>query len=396
MERYLGKEELDNLKKVINSQKLWKRDGSFVRKFEAAFSEKMGVKYAIGVNSGSSALETCVAACDIKPGDEVICTAYSFIASSMCVLRQNGIPVFADVDPRTLCLDPADVEKKITERTKAIIVVHIYGQPTKMDEIMRIAGKYRLLVIEDCCQAYESWYQGRKVGTIGDMGVFSLQQMKQITSGEGGIVITNNEKLFRKAAMHSNIGMVWDWERPENASHFAIGGNYRMGELQAAVALAQLGKIELFRNERRKFIRIIEENLSGVKGIGLAYKYEGAEPNFYFYPLRYDENALGMPRDEFIRQCREEAGDNELEINSGTIRINYLEPIYRDINEKTHYAAVCGRQLEYKPGLCPVLEKVIPGGFITIRLHHGRTEDEITRAVKAIRTTVEKRQLQYA
>jgi perosamine synthetase len=389
MKRYIGEEELIELKKVIDSQKLWKRDGSFVRKFEAAFSEKMGVKYAIGVNSGSSALETCVAACNIKPGDEVICTAYSFIASSMCVLRQNGIPVFADVDPRTLCLDPADVEKKITARTKAIIVVHIYGQPAEMNEIMRIAKKYQLLVIEDCCQAYESWYQGRKVGTIGDMGVFSLQQGKQITSGEGGIVITNNEKLFRKAAMYSNIGMIWDWERPENASHFAIGGNYRMGELQAAVAFAQLGKINIFNEQRKKFVRIIEQELAGLDGISLAYRYEGAEPNFYFYPLRYDENALGMPRDEFIRQCREEAGDNELEINSGTIRINYLEPIYRDINEKTHYAAVCGRQLEYKPGLCPVLEKVIPGGFITIRLHHGRSRNEIKSIVDVIKNTLE-------
>ncbi len=390
MERYIGKEELNLLKKVINSQKLWKKEGTFVRQFEKAFSKHLGTKYVIAVNSGTSALESCVAACNISVGDEVICTAYSFIASSSAVLRFYGIPIFADVDPRTLCLDPEDIKQKITKRTKAILVVHIYGQPAKMDEIMKIAKRHNLYVIEDCCQAYDSCYKGKKVGTIGDIAAFSLQQAKQITCGEGGIIATNNEVLFRKASMYSNVGMIWDWKQPEEGSHFAMGGNYRMSELQAAVALAQLKKIKKFNAKRKQFVRIIEKELSNIKGIELAYSYKGAKPNYYFYPLRYDESKVGMSHDEFIKRCEDEVRGKDLEIHAGTAPISYFEPLYRDIHKKIHYPIGYRNKIEYKRGLCPRLEEIIPNKFITIRMHQGRTVDEIKEVVNVIKKVLQK------
>jgi len=393
MEKCIGKEELALLKEVVDSQMLWKRDGSFVGKFETEFRKHLGVKHAVSVNSGTSALEACVAAGGIGVGDEVICTAYSFIASSMVVLRANGVPIFADVDPRTLCLDPDDIARKITARTKAIIIVHIYGQPAEMDRIMELARKHHLLVIEDCCQAYDSYYRGKKVGTIGDIAAFSLQQFKQITSGEGGIVATNNEDLFRKASMYSNIGMIWGWERPEPGSHFALGGNYRMGELQGAVALAQLRKIGRFNAKRRGFVRIIESELKNVEGMELAHIYEGAEPNYYFYPLRYDAAKVGLSHAEFIKRCEDKLKDRKIEVHAGTMRINYLEPIYRDIARLKSCPVGCPKykgKIEFKQGLCPKLEKAVADGFITIRMHHRRTDGEIRAVVGAIKRVLQK------
>ncbi|MDD5678154.1 MAG: DegT/DnrJ/EryC1/StrS family aminotransferase [Kiritimatiellae bacterium] len=397
MDKYIGRQELALLKEVIASQKLWKKEGAFVRKFEEEFGKHLGVKHAIAVNSGTSALEACVAAGGIGAGDEVICTAYSFIASSMVVLRANGVPVFADVDPKTLCLDPGAIAGKITARTKAILVVHIYGQPAEMDRIMQLARKHHLLVIEDCCQAYDSYYRGKKVGTIGDIAAFSLQQGKQITSGEGGIVATNNKDLFRKASMFANIGMIWDWERPEAGSHFALGGNYRMGELQGAVALAQLRKIGRFNGKRRRFARIIESELKNAEGIKLAHVYRGAQPNYYFYPLRYDAEKAGLSHAEFIRRCNKQVEGKKIEIHAGTIRINYLEPIYRDIARLKSCPIGCPKykkKLEYKRGLCPNLEKAVPDGFITIRMHHGRTAEEISAAAGAIKRVLREAKLE--
>ena len=378
MSRCIGKEELKLLEKVIYSEKLWKEEGTFVRKFEREFGEHIGTKYVIAVNSGSTALEAAVAACDIGPGDEVICTPYSFIASSMCVLRLNGVPVFADIDPRTLCLDPDEIAKKITKRTKAIIIVHIYGQPAQMDKIMKLAKKHKLYVIEDACQAYDSLYKGKKVGTIGDIGVFSLQQAKQITAGEGGIVVTNNEELFRKASMFSNIGMIWDWEPPEKGMvHFTVGGNYRMGELQGAVALAQLRKLNRFNKKRQRFLDAIESGLKDVKGIELAYRYKGTKPNYYFYPFRYRKNQLGISRTEFLKRCAKKLrGKIKDGVSGDTICISYIQPVFRE------------------KGLCPRLEHFAEKpDLLTIRMHQSRSVREIKTIVDAIKKVVSEREI---
>lgn len=392
----MGAAELRLLERVIRSGKLWRKEGTFVSEFERQFARHMGAKYALAVNSGTSALEAAVVAVGVGPGDEVICTPYSFIASSTCVLRANAVPVFADIDPRTLCLDPEDVARKITKRTKAIIVVHIYGRPAHMDELLRLARRYRLFVIEDCCQAYDALYKGKKVGTLGDIGVFSLQQAKQITCGEGGILITDNEDCYRRASMYANIGMIWDWPPPEEgAAHFAVGGNYRMGELQGAVALAQLRKLDRFNRKRRGFAAAIEAGLSGLEGIGLPYVYEGTEPNYYFYPLRYKERDLGISKSQFLAECRGKLPENLHGLFFGDAIYNsYTQPVYREMSRRSLCPIGCPKykgRIKYEKGLCPKLEGFLENpDLIAIRLHQSGTLRDIKRVVNAMRAVVRK------
>ena len=361
MDRVVGKEELDMLKKVIDSQDLcrlnqFNKGKTFATQFEEDFASYLGIKHVLIVNSGSAALQAAVAACDIGHGDEVICTAFSYISSSGCVLSQNAIPVFADVDPKTLCLDPEDIEKKITERTKAIIPVHIFGQPCDMDRIMDIAKKHNLYVIEDCCQAYGSKYKGKMVGTIGHIACFSLQQSKHITCGDGGILVSNDENLFDKASLFSNYGQYMG----KRYNHLILGQNFRPSELQSAVAIAQLRKIERFNQERRKAVKLINEGLKDLAQIEIPEVSSGTEPNWWWYPLRYKEGEISYS--EFKERYQKEGSAKEM-LLFGYVsnRPNYLESVYKDIMERRDGFPFNSKwypqKPDYKEGLCPVLEK---------------------------------------
>lgn len=359
----MGKEELEMLAKVIEGQDLcrlnqFNKGKTFATQFEEEFAKYLGIKHALIVNSGSAALQAAVAACDIGPGDEVICTAFSYISSSGCVLSQNAIPVFADVDPKTLCIDPVDIERKITKRTKAIIPVHIFGQPCDMTSIMDISKKHNLYVIEDCCQAYGSKYKGKTVGTIGHLACFSLQQSKHITCGDGGIVASNDEKLMDKANLFANYGQY----KGKRYNHLILGWNFRPSELQSAVAIAQLRKIEKFNQERRRAINLINEGLGDLQQIEIPEASPETEPNWWWYPLRYKE--VGISYSEFKERYQKEGLDREI-LLFGYIsnRPNYLEPVYRDM---TAYRNRCPfdckwyqNKIEYQEGLCPVLEKAM-------------------------------------
>lgn len=383
MDKIMGKEELAMLKMVIERQQLSRLNGldkSFTAQFERDFAKYSGVTHALAVNSGSAALQSAVAACDIGPGDEVICTAFSYISSSGSVLAQNAIPVFADVDPATFCLDPKDIERKITDRTRAIIPVHIFGQPCDMDPIMDIAKKHNLYVIEDCCQAYGSKYKGKMVGTIGNLGVFSLQMSKQITCGEGGIVVSNDGKLFDKANLFANYGQYIG--KPYN--HHIFGCNFRLTELQSAVAIAQLKKIDRFLNERKRFVDLVEKTLKDTPEICLAYVPEWAEPHYWLYPMRYNEEKARFSIEEFIKRCKE----NDIHIGGYIPRPNYLEPPFKD---KATYKHRCPfdckwypKKIEYQEGLCPVLEKAMKT-LLIINNHHSRLSKEIRKIAGGIK-----------
>lgn len=251
----IGNEEKQAVLEVLDSGIL--SQGPRVQAFEEAFAEMCGVRYAIATSSGTTALHIALLAHGIGPGDEVITSPFTFIASANCALYVGARPVFVDIDPRTFNLDPAQIEAAITPRTKAIIPVHLYGLPCDMDPIMEIAQKYGLAVIEDACQAHGAKYKGRHVGSFGT-GVFSFYPTKNITSGEGGMIATNDPKIAEKCRIIRQHGA------RQRYYHDELGFNFRMTDIHAAIGLAQLLKLEQFNQIRQAHARYLTEHLRGV------------------------------------------------------------------------------------------------------------------------------------
>lgn len=251
----IGDEEKRAVLEVLESGIL--AQGPRVQAFEEAFAEMCGVRYAIATSSGTTALHIALLAHGIGPGDEVITSPFTFIASANCALYVGARPVFVDIDPRTFNLDPHLVEAAITPRTKAIIPVHLYGLPCDMGPIMEIAQKYGLVVIEDACQAHGAEYRGKKVGSFGT-GTFSLYPTKNITSGEGGMITTNDPEIAEKCRAIRQHGA------RHRYSHDELGFNFRMTDVHAAIGLAQLQKLERFNQARQSNARYLTEHLWGV------------------------------------------------------------------------------------------------------------------------------------
>ncbi|WP_054023720.1 DegT/DnrJ/EryC1/StrS family aminotransferase [Bacillus sp. FJAT-28004] len=252
MEVPLSRPDITNLEKkyvmkVLNSGQL--SFGATLLQFEQSFCDTFNVSYAAAMNSGTSALHVAVKALGLHTGDEVITTPYSFVASGNCLLYEGLKPVFVDIDSDTFNIDTTLIEPAITPNTKAILVVHVFGQPCNMDEIQRIADKHKLFIIEDACEAIGATWKGKPVGTLGDMGVFAFYPNKQITTGEGGILITDNERYFKLASSLRNQGRDpgSDW-----LTHDRIGYNYRMSDLQAAVGLAQMERLTTILSKRER------------------------------------------------------------------------------------------------------------------------------------------------
>jgi len=365
-----GEEELAYLREVIESQDAWRWGRSnFVPRFEQAFGEHLGRKYVHAVNSGTSANMTAYASLGLHPGDEVICPAVAPIFVSFPVVGLGCIPVFADVDPRTQIISPEGIEERITLRTRAVVVVHLNGQPAMMDEIMAVVKKHGLKVVEDCAQAYDAYYKGRKVGTFGDIACFSMQQSKHITSGEGGMVATDDPELYKRATEFANSGMPWymyDLKRPQaepvnslpTRGHFSFGLDFRFSELQGAVALAQLEKIERFNARRRELVAKIEKELRDVPGVRLAHVYPDTEPNYWMYPV-WGPPSLGR-RGE----------------------INYVEVEYQRMQKlrRTSVGVPLPDYIQYVPGSCPKAEASTEGAW-SFFTHHSIEDEELARAI---------------
>ena len=305
--------------------------GSIGMEFERRFAEWNGAKYCVTTTSGTSALHTAVASLGIGPGDEVIVPSYTFIATSFCVVQAGAIPVFADVRREDHCIDPADIERKVTKRTRAVIPVHLYGNVCEMDEIMEVAEKYNLYVIEDCAEAHGALYKGKKVGTIGHVGCFSFCQNKTFTTGgEGGAVITDDEDLAWKCRSFRDHG--YDVEarlsllEAEGALpyiHVRVGYNYRMTEMQSAIGLKELERIDTWNlPRRRRNGEILIEELKDCEEILTLPVHTKEKVNgFYVFPivlnlekLRVDKKTIlkalaaeGLPVwREFWPQCYKE------------------------------------------------------------------------------------------
>jgi dTDP-4-amino-4,6-dideoxygalactose transaminase len=306
----ISEEEIEEVKNVLTSGRLIQ--GEKVEEFEKEFSKYIGVEHAVATSNGTTALHTALLACGITEGDEVITTPFSFIASSNSILFCRAKPVFVDIDTETFNINPDLIEAKITKKTKAILVVHLYGMPVEMDKIMKIAEEYDLLVIEDACQAHGAEYKGKKVGSIGHIACFSFYPTKNMTTGEGGMITTNDDELCKKARMIRNHGQAHIGEY----LHRILGYNYRMTDMQAAIGLVQLKKLESFIEKRIEYARYLNNSLMNVSEIVTPKIKENIRHVFHQYTVR----VLDGKRDYVAKQ---------MEKNGIQTRIYYPLPIYK-------------------------------------------------------------------
>lgn len=369
----IGEEEKIAVMKVLDSGNLsqyvgsWNKDfkgGPMVQQFENDWAEAFGVKYCHAVNSNTSGLYACIGACDIGPGDEVIVSPYTMTAGAIAPLIYGAVPVFADIDEDIFCLDPKSIEAKITQRTKAILVVHICGHPTDMDAVMAIAKKHNLKVIEDCAQSPMSTYKGKFVGTIGDVGIFSLNYHKHIHTGEGGMIVTNDPVIAEKVELIRNHGEAVVEGKKTKDLWNTFGFNYRMTEMEAAVGIEQLKKLPALIDRRITNANYLSKILGELNGIIPPVVKEGCKHVYYQQTFKFKKDVIGIHRNTFIDAMKAELPTMVLRestpiIGCGFAPPLYLQPIYQQRLHKCSFN--CPRyegSVSYEKGLCPVTERM--------------------------------------
>ncbi len=371
-----GEEEVSAVREVILSGNFI--SGRYVSGFEKAFGDYIGVRAASAVNSGTAALHVALAALGIGPGDEVIVPALTFMSTATAVLHQNAIPVFADIDKDSFCISPEDMEKRITERTRAIIPVHLYGNSAEMESLMEIARAHNLYVIEDCAQAHGTTYRGRKVGSIGDMGAFSFFATKHMTTGEGGMIVSDNTEWIRRANRIRSHGMVG------RDDHVMLGYNYRMNEMAASMGLVQLKKLDGF-NEKR--IKNAKKILGALKERDATwYQIPKVEDHilhtFFWCPLLIREEA-GVSLDKVVGRLNQKGIE---------VRQRYRVPLYRQkvIAQQRPYPKGCpfrcgnGDEIpDYSRIYLPNVES-LSGRIIGLPNHPGLSEDDVDYVIDTV------------
>jgi len=306
-----GKEEETAVKEVLESGIL--ASGPKTKSFEKEFAEYIGAEHAVAVTNGTIALDVALKALKICPGDEVITSAFSFVASGNCILFQNAKPVFADIDPKTFNIDPSDVAEKITSKTKALIPIHMFGQPAEMDALKEIAEDKEIALVEDAAQAHGAEYKGQKAGSIGDIACFSFYATKNMTSGEGGMITTNDRKLADKARLLINHG------QSRKYHHDTLGYNYRMTELCAAIGSVQLKKLDGFNEKRIENAKLLSSGIRKFQGLTPPYVMNDVKHVFHQYVVRVEED---------YRLERDVLADRLAERGVG-VAVHYPIPIYR-------------------------------------------------------------------
>jgi len=320
-----------------------------VGQFEREFADYCGTKYAVSSVNGSVAIRLALIASLVKPGDEVIITPYTFIATASVVLEANCVPVFVDIEPDTYNIDPVRIEEAVNFRTRAIIPVHFGGQACDMDKIMTIARKHRLTVIEDACHAHGAEYKGQKLGSIGHAGCFSFQSSKNLTSGEGGITITNDQKLYETMDSLRNVGRVQGGQWYE---HHNLGCNYRMTAIQAAILSRQLKRLKEQTRRRDENGRYLAELLSQIEGISPLTRGHGETlHSYHIFVFRYDATKFNnLPKPEFARYLAAEG----VPAFMGYPRPLYKQPLFQ---EKRFFSYAIPSYVDFTRVHCPVAEK---------------------------------------
>lgn len=392
----IGTEEVNAGKKVIESgnlsQFIGAHDQDFyggpkVKEFEQKCEEFFGVKHAITVNSWTSGLIAAVGALDIEPGDEIIVPTWTMCASATAIIHWNAIPVFADIEDKTFNIDPKSIEDNISSRTKAIMAVDIFGHSSDIDEIYKVANKYDIKVITDTAQSPAATYKGKYAGTISDIGGFSLNYHKHIHTGEGGILVTNNDdyaermNLIRNHAEAAVAGM-----GISNMSNM-VGYNFRLGEIECAIGIEQLKKLEKLVDSRILTAELLTEGLKDLEGLRTPHVKSDCKHVYYVYPLVLDTDNLGVSRDKIIAALEAEGVEG---LGAGYANVHML-PMYQ---KKLAYGSkgfpwtgnFCDREVSYKEGICPTAEKLHNESFIGYEMClHDLNNDDVKLVVDSFK-----------
>jgi len=369
----ITEEEIKEVIKVMQSQMLTLLAGNVVKEFEKEFASYIGVKHAIGVNSGTAALHIAISALDIGPGDEVIVPPFTFIATASSILHNNAIPIFADIDEKTYTLDPKSVKENITDRTKAIIPVHLAGITANMDPLTKIAKENNLSIIEDACQAHGAKYKGKKVGSLGELGTFSFYPSKNMTTGEGGMITTNNDKLAEKCRLirHHGESSWYVYDR--------LGWNYRMPEIEGAIGRVQLTKLDNYIKIRNDNAKYLTSKVKDIKGIDSPFIPEYCEPAFNYWIGRINPKILGINKQELLQKFPKS-------------KILYNKPLYKTkiFQEKIAYPKGCpwscpfyGKKIDYTKLNLPVVEK-ITNEIFALDIHTKITKNNLDEYVQKL------------
>ncbi|HTP80328.1 MAG TPA: DegT/DnrJ/EryC1/StrS family aminotransferase [Bacteroidota bacterium] len=300
--RDLGSEELEVVGKVLETGCLFSPKGTYVHKLETEFAGRYGRKYAHACSSGSAAVHIAVGAINPNPGDEIVTTSVTDMGALTAILYQGAIPVFCDVDPDSYNVTAETIEKRITNRTKAVIVTHLFGIPCEMGPIMELCNRRGIPVIEDCAQAFDATYEGKPVGTFGKIGCFSFQQGKHMTTGEGGMVVSDDPELARR--MFLFINKAWGYG-DKNPDHYFLAPNYRINEITGGVALAQLAKLTGVVARRRASAARFTSKISHLSGISPQKRPRNSRPVFWKYCVNIDEQKAGASLNEIAASMRE-------------------------------------------------------------------------------------------
>ena len=377
-----GEAELQELKEALEQGTLFYWQGTKVKKFQTTLAEMLSKTYCTATTSGTASIHTALGSIDLGVGDEVITSPITDIGTVVGILYQNAIPVFADLNLRTYAMEPNSIESLITERTKAILVVHLGGHPADMDAILEIAKRHNLYVIEDCAQAWMASYKGRYVGTMGHLGAFSLNEFKHISTGDGGAVVTDDDELGAKARMFADKYM----DRIGNVRESPmLAPNYRMTELQGAVAVAQLKKVHAVCERRTAIGDRISESIKQLAGVLPPQVVEGGKHVYWHYMFRIDEEALGASRDQFAAALNAEG----IPCTAGYIPTCIYEyPLFKD---KTVYpgssfpfeSSGLTKTYDYHKGLCPQAEEIL-ASCVIMPCSEFYTEEDVQDIINAI------------
>ncbi|MEK4850640.1 UDP-4-amino-4,6-dideoxy-N-acetyl-beta-L-altrosamine transaminase [Paenibacillus sp. FSL H7-0756] len=365
-------EDIESVVKVLQSDYL--TSGPAIEQFEAEIAAFTGAKYAVAFSSGTAALHGACYAAGIGEGDEVITTPMTFAATANCVLYQGGVPVFADIDPRTYNLDPQRIRERITARTKAIIPVHFTGQPAQLDEILQIAREHNLIVIEDAAHALGARYKNTSIGAIGDMTMFSFHPVKHITTGEGGMITTNNPVYYEKLLQFRTHGITRD-ERKLRENHGPwyyemqfLGYNYRITDIQTSLGISQLRRIGSFIEKRKQLAALYLQELSATEELILPHQLPESESSWHLFIVRLQLSKLTATRKTVFQALQKE----NIGVNVHYIPA-YLHPYYESLG--------------FRKGICPVAESCYEE-FITLPLYAGMEAEDVMDVVAAVKKVI--------
>lgn len=389
----IGQEETDAVMRVMKSKNLSGfigRAGDFflggpeVLELERQFTERFKIKHAVSFNSATTALQAAVTALGIGPGDEVITTPMSMTATPSAALLNNAVPVFADIDPETYCLDPESVRRLISPRTKAIIVVDLFGGTADFDALRAIANEHHLKIIEDNAQAPGGTYNGVYSGTLGDIGVFSYNRHKVMQCGEGGVLVTNDDTYALRAQLVRNHGevIVDDFhDQGAKTDEFLVGNNFRLSELHAAIAIEQLKKMDAENEKRRTQAAYVTEKLSAFPWIAPCRVAENIKHVYYLYPFRFLKEKIGISRDTFVKAMQAEG----FPLGVGYVKPIYMYPMYQQkrMFPRSQFPFVSTEypvEVSYAPGICPVAERMFNEELLVSTIYQSQNSQETVDA----------------